>query len=68
MRQIQAIGMDSVFLDDDFRLASGPGVIGGCFCPEHKREYLQRAGYNEGQWAELLDEVVGVVKTEKRLV
>lgn len=55
IRQLQAIGVDAVFLDDDFRLASGPGVIGGCFCPEHKREFLQRTGFGETQWGELLE-------------
>ncbi len=57
MRQIQAIGVDRVFLDDDFRLASGPGVIGGCFCPAHKQEFLQRTGFSEAQWSELIDAV-----------
>jgi hypothetical protein len=58
VRQIQAIAIDRVFLDDDFRLAQSPGVIGGCFCPEHKREFLQRTGHgDEAQWGELLDAV-----------
>jgi hypothetical protein len=57
MRQLQTIGVDTVFLDDDFRLATGPGVIGGCFCPEHKQEFLQRTGFSESQWGELLDAV-----------
>ena len=59
LRQIQAAGIDRVFLDDDFRLARGPGVIGGCFCPEHRQEFLRRAGYNETQWNELLQAVAG---------
>ena len=57
LRQIQEIGIDRVFLDDDFRLASGPGVIGGCFCPAHKQEFLQRTGLSDAQWTELLDAV-----------
>jgi hypothetical protein len=57
MRQIQAAGVKRVFLDDDFRLARGPGVIGGCFCPEHKQAFLRRTGYGEAQWTELLDAV-----------
>ncbi len=47
MRQIQAAGVKRVFLDDDFRLARSPGMIGGCFCPEHKKAFLQRTGYGE---------------------
>jgi hypothetical protein len=46
-----------VFVDDDFRLAQGPGVIGGCFCDEHKRAFLESRGYAAAQWAELLDAV-----------
>jgi hypothetical protein len=57
LRQIQAAGVKRVFLDDDFRLARGPGVIGGCFCPEHKKAFLQRTGYGETRWGELLDAV-----------
>lgn len=54
VRQLQGVGVDTVFLDDDFRLATGPGVIGGCFCPEHKRDFLQRTGFTEAQWGDLL--------------
>ncbi len=57
LRQIATLGVRRVFLDDDFRLAQGPGVIGGCFCPEHKTAFLERAGYGESQWEELLDAV-----------
>jgi hypothetical protein len=57
MRKIQAAGVKHVFLDDDFRLARGPGVIGGCFCNEHKQAFLKRTGFSESQWAELLDAV-----------
>ena len=57
MRQIQAAGIKRVFVDDDFRLAQGPGIIGGCFCSEHKQEFLRRTGYSEIHWAELLDAV-----------
>lgn len=57
LRQIATLGVRRVFLDDDFRLAQGPGVIGGCFCPEHKKAFLERAGYGESQWEELLDAV-----------
>ena len=58
MREIQAAGIDRAFVDDDFRVATGPGVIGGCFCPEHKRQFMERAGLrNDGQWTDLLDAV-----------
>lgn len=57
LRRIAAAGFDRVFLDDDFRLASTPGMIGGCFCDAHRREFLQRSGFGESRWAELLDDV-----------
>jgi hypothetical protein len=57
LRKIEAAGYKRVFVDDDFRLARGPGIIGGCFCPEHKKEFLQRTGFGEAQWKELLDDV-----------
>ncbi len=58
MRQLQAVGIDRVFLDDDFRLASSPGAIGGCCCPEHKREFLDRSGLRtDSAWNDLLDAI-----------
>lgn len=57
MRRIKAAGFQRVFLDDDFRLARGPGVIGGCFCSQHKKAFLDRTGYGDAQWQALLDDV-----------
>ena len=57
LRQIEALGARSVFLDDDFRLAASPGGIGGCFCPQHKQAFLRRTGYAEPKWQELCDDV-----------
>ncbi len=54
LRQIQAAGVQRVFLDDDFRLARGPGVIGGCFCPEHRREFLRATGHGDAAWQDLI--------------
>ena len=48
----------TVFLDDDFRLALGPGTIGGCFCNEHKSAFLRQYGYGQPQWQELRDAVL----------
>jgi hypothetical protein len=33
------IGVDRVFLDDDFRIADSPGTIGGCFCNQQLEEF-----------------------------
>lgn len=57
LRQLSQIGVKRVFLDDDYRLAIGPGVIGGCFCDEHRKEFLQRGGYPDTQWEALLADV-----------
>jgi hypothetical protein len=48
---------DCIFLDDDFRLATGPGVIGGCFCDTHRNDFLMRHGYADARWEELLGDV-----------
>lgn len=63
LRQIEAAGITRAFVDDDFRLARNPGTIGGCFCPEHKQAFLQRTGYGEPEWRELLDSVTRGVLT-----
>ena len=57
LRQLQAMNSRRVFLDDDFRLATGPGVIGGCFCPDHKSAFLRLHNYPEARWEELLGDV-----------
>jgi len=57
LREIKAADPGTVFLDDDFRLAPSPHDIGGCFCEEHREEFLRRHGYGEGQWTELLEAV-----------
>ncbi|MDX9974365.1 MAG: hypothetical protein RBU21_15375 [FCB group bacterium] len=55
--KLKALDPKIVFLDDDFRLAPSPDDIGGCFCNDHKAAYLQRNGFAEARWAELLDDV-----------
>lgn len=57
MRTLQKLGVKRVFLDDDFRLARGPGVIGGCFCEACRQEFCDRYGYGDAQWTELLESV-----------
>ena len=57
LRRLQALGVKRVFLDDDFRLAPAPGQIGGCFCEQHRQEFLRRYGYPDKRWAELRDDV-----------
>ncbi len=54
---LRRAGFRGIFLDDDFRLARGPGEIGGCFCAEHRSRFLQSHGYGNGQWQALLQQV-----------
>jgi hypothetical protein len=55
LRRLRGMGVRQVFLDDDFRLAQGPGVIGGCYCEAHRQEFLSLHGYPDARWAELLE-------------
>ncbi len=51
-------GFDILFLDDDFRLAKYPGKIGGCFCDDCKKEFLNNYGYGNADWEILIESVV----------
>ncbi len=53
VREIAAIEPDMLFLDDDFRLAVSPGMIGGCFCDYHRTRFLQATGFAESAWEEI---------------
>lgn len=57
LRDLRRLGFHSAFVDDDFRLARGPGEIGGCFCAEHRAVFLRTHGFGEARWNELLDDV-----------
>ena len=57
LRQLRKLGFRMCFVDDDFRLARGPGEIGGCFCDEHRGRFLRAGGYATERWLELLDDV-----------
>jgi hypothetical protein len=57
LRKQHDLGFRSCFLDDDFRLARSPGEIGGCFCNDHRDEFLRLGGYKANRWNELCDDV-----------
>ena len=57
LRKLRRAGFSHFFLDDDFRLARGPGEIGGCFCEEHRSRFLRHTGLPSRRWPELLDDV-----------
>jgi len=57
IRRVAALGVRRAFLDDDLRLAQGPGVIGGCYCDAHVAEFTRRYGYGPAVREQLLDAV-----------
>lgn len=57
IRRLASAGVRQVFLDDDFRLARGPGIIGGCFCDEHRRAFQQETGLSDARWEGLIDAI-----------
>ena len=57
IRDLQSKGFDSIFLDDDFRVARSPGQIGGCFCETCRHEFLDLHGYKKLDWDLLLESV-----------
>lgn len=58
VQALAALEPDILFLDDDFRLAVGPGIIGGCFCGEHRAQFLQATGFAESAWDELREDAL----------
>ena len=57
-------GFDMLFLDDDFRLAKYPGKIGGCFCDDCKKEFLDTYNYGNADWEILIDSVANRNSTQ----
>lgn len=55
VRRLAALGVRRVMLDDDFRLAQGPGQIGGCCCDAHMEAFRRLHGYGAGVKEELMD-------------
>jgi hypothetical protein len=57
IRRIASLGVRRAFVDDDFRLAQGPGTIGGCYCDAHITEFARRYGYGAPVREQLLEAV-----------
>lgn len=57
VRRLEQMGVDRIFLDDDFRVAESPGTIGGCFCAEHLEEFRELYGYGQGVREELVQSI-----------
>ena len=59
VRRLEQMGVDRVFLDDDFRIAESPGTIGGCFCAEHLEEFRKLHGYGQDMREGLIQSIKG---------
>lgn len=57
IRKVGESGFKELFLDDDFRLARTPGMVGGCFCKEHQKEFVNKYGYAEKEWEQLKNNI-----------
>ncbi|MCO5238459.1 MAG: hypothetical protein M9904_00260 [Chitinophagaceae bacterium] len=57
LRELSKIGFKQCVLDDDFRVAKGPGVVGGSFDPATRDRFLHEGGYAINRWDELLQSI-----------
>lgn len=57
VRRLARMGVDRVFLDDDFRIAESPGTVGGCFCAQHLEQFRELYGYGENLREDLIDSI-----------
>jgi hypothetical protein len=64
LREARRIGFHEVFMDDDLRLAVGPGVIGGCFCSDCISRYRQQTGASDRELDEIRKQVKGRIRGE----
>jgi hypothetical protein len=56
LETLASLGSMDLFLDDDFRAAVSPGMVGGCYCSDHQAAFCRSAGYTEKQWAEIRED------------
>ncbi len=57
VHKLHSLGAGSLFLDDDFRVARGPGEIGGCFCDEHWTQFSRSHGLAPFRKEELITDI-----------
>ena len=54
LKELGMEGFTTVFLDDDFRVARMPGIIGGCFCNDCRDGFLNKYGLTMTDWDDLI--------------
>jgi len=64
LREAHRMGFREVFMDDDLRLSVGPGVIGGCFCPECIGRFKAQTGVSDAEMDEVRRQVRGRIRGE----
>lgn len=57
VRRLERTGAREIFLDDDFRIAQSPGIVGGCFCDDCRQRFLEAYGWGAGHWATLAESI-----------
>lgn len=57
LRKVAKMGFKQCMLDDDFRIARGPGIIGGSFDEATRDLFLEKGGYAPYRWDELLQSI-----------
>jgi len=64
LREAHEMGFREVFMDDDLRLSVGPGVIGGCFCPDCLTRYKAITRATDAEIVEIRRQVKGRIRGE----
>ncbi|MBN1342162.1 MAG: hypothetical protein JXQ73_05755 [Phycisphaerae bacterium] len=62
LREARQMGFHEVFMDDDLRLSVGPGVIGGCFCPDCIGRFRKETGAADKDLDEIRRQVRGRIR------
>ncbi|HRP33268.1 MAG TPA: hypothetical protein PKV73_15320 [Agriterribacter sp.] len=57
LKQVSTLGFGQCMMDDDFRIARLPGVIGGSFDNTTRNQFLKEGGYSENSWNTLLENI-----------
>lgn len=56
LEKLASLGPADLMMDDDFRAAVSPGMVGACYCPDHQAAFCKSAGYPDKRWAEIRED------------
>lgn len=57
LKELKAMGFPECILDDDFRIASAPGTIGGNFNEATQQLFIKKGGYAASSWNQLTEDI-----------